>query len=301
MGIDYLDNDVGYFIGLVTARGETSFKGKVKRISVEFPFKNLMVEGIKKKIDQKDQILLSLDRVVNRINELTDVSVRKEESEYSVYLIIESLKNTMFFRNVNMLMNGKSIYYEFQVPDEIFKSDKSIKMEFLRGFADVAGSARWANRNRWKKTRIYLDVLNSPSNWNLPTQICHLLQDHLEVPLDVIQWGHPNTRDPNLKEYKQGREDAWAWAREHKIKVFADDFERIGFYMSHKQEILKELADYNREQGFDKAKFCSPPKRRKSKRIHPSENSEKLPPCDKRQTLRFLLGDLRGCWLREIR
>lgn len=273
--LDYIDEDVAYFIGQVTARGEISDKGGVKRISIEFPFRNLKVEGIKKKITQRDKILLSLDRVINRINELADVNVRKNESERSVYLILETLKNTMFLRNIKMLMKGKSSYYEFEVPDQIFESDDSIKNEFIRGFADVAGSARWANRNRWGKCRVYLDVLNSPLNWRLPIQICHILQDHLETPVDVIQWGHPNTRDPNLKEYKEGRKDAWA--REHQIKIFADDFEKIGFYMSHKQEILEELAEYNRKEGFGKAKFCNPPKRRKSKPKHPSENSEKLP------------------------
>lgn len=274
--LDYIDPDVAYFIGLVTARGEISDSGGVKRISIEFPFRNLKVEGIKKKITQKDQILLSLDRVINRVNELADVNIRKDESERSVHLIIETLKNTMFLRNTKMLMKGRSSYYEFEVPDQIFEFDESIKKEFIRGFADVAGSARWANRNRWKKCRVYLDVLNSPSNWRLPIQICYILQDHLGIPVDVIQWGHPNTRDPNLREYKKGREEAWA--REHQIKVFADDFEKIGFYMSHKQEILEELAEYNRKKGFDKAKFCNPPKRKRSKPKHPSENSEKLPP-----------------------
>ncbi|MEM1948924.1 MAG: hypothetical protein QXO30_02070 [Candidatus Caldarchaeum sp.] len=274
--LDYIDEDVAYFIGLITARGEISDQGGVKRISIEFPFRNLEVEGIKKKITQKDKILLSLDNVINRVNELADVNVRKTESERSIYLVLETLKNTMFLRNVKMLMKGRSSYYEFEVPDQIFQSSDSIKKEFVRGFADVAGSARWANRNRWGKCRVYLDVLNSPSNWRLPVQMCHLLQDHLGIPIDVIQWGHPNTRDPSLKEYQAGRKDAWA--REHQIKIFADDFEKIGFYMSHKQEILEELAEYNREQGFTKANFCNPPKRRKTKPRHPSEASEKLPP-----------------------
>lgn len=273
---DYIDPDVAYFIGLVTARGEISDTGGVKRISIEFPFRNLRVEGIKKRITQKDQILLSLDHVINRVNELADVNMRKDESEHSVYLVVETLKNTMFLRNTKMLMKGKTSYYEFEVPDQIFASDEAIKKEFIRGFADVAGSARWANRNRWGKCRVYLDVLNSPLNWRLPIQICYLLQDHLGIPVDVIQWGHPNTRDPNLREYKKGRKDAWA--REHQIKIFAVDFEKIGFYMSHKQEILEELADYNRKKGFDKAKFCKPPKRKRSKLKHPSENSQKLPP-----------------------
>jgi hypothetical protein len=270
-----MDPDVAYFIGLVTARGEISDRGRVKRISVEFPFRNLEVEGIKKKITQKDKILLSLDHVINRVNELTDVNIRKHESERSVYLIIETLKNTMFLRNIKLLMKGKTTYYEFEIPSQIFESEETVKKEFIRGFADVAGSARWANRNRWGKCRVYLDVLNSPLNWSLPTQICYLLQDHLGIPVDVIRWGHPNTRDPSLKEYSKGRREAWA--REHQIKIFADDFEKIGFYMSHKQEILEELATYNREKGFDKAKFCNPPKRIRRKPKHPSEKSKKLP------------------------
>jgi hypothetical protein len=274
--VDYLDEDVAYLIGLLTARGEISYHGSVKRISIEFPFRNLVVEGIRKKITQKDKILLSLDKVINRVNELTDANVRKTESEHSVYLVLETLKNTMFLRNVKTLMKGKSSYYEFEIPEQIFTASDSIKKEFVRGFADVAGSARWANRNKWGKCRVYLDVLNNPFNWRLPVQMCHLLQDHLGIPVDVIQWGHPNTRDPSLREYNEGRVDAWA--REHQIKIFADEFDKIGFYMSHKQEILAELAEYNRKAGFAKGDFCNPPKRRKTKPKHPSEDSEKLPP-----------------------
>jgi hypothetical protein len=273
--VDYLDPDVAYYIGLVTARGRISDSGGVKRITIEFPFRNLKVEGIKKSIVQKNEILLSLDKAIARVNELTEGQIRKEETEHSVSLIIETLKNSMFIRDTKMLMKDKTSFYEFEVPDQIFQADSGIQKEFLRGFADVAGSARAANINRWGKHRVYLDVLNSPSNWKLPVQICHLLQDYLEVPIDVIQWGHPNTRDPSLKEYKAGRKDAWA--REHQIKIFADDFEKIGFYMSHKQEVLEELADYNRKKKFAKAKFCSPPKRKKNKLKHPAEKSAKLP------------------------
>mgnify|MGYP000020472284 CR=1 FL=1 len=168
-----------------------------------------------------------------------------------------------------------------------------IKKEFLRGFADVV-SARYSNRNRWGKCRIYLDVLNP--NWRLPVQLCHLLQDYLHVPVDTITWGHPNIRDPKLKDYRNGKRHAWA--REHQIKIFADDFKQIGFYMEHKQEILEELAEYNEVKGFEKAKYCDPPKEIRKKPRHPEENSDKLP-----ETLRGrhydsswqICADL-GCW-----
>jgi hypothetical protein len=274
--LDYIDEDVAYLLGLITARGEITTRSGVKRIAIEFPFRNLEVVGINKEITQKDKILLSLDNVISRINELVDVNIRKVENSQSVFLVLETLKNTMFLRNIRMLMKEKSSYYEFEIPTQIFDAPDTVKKEFVRGFADVAGSARWANRNKWGKCRVYLDVLNSPWNWRLPIQMCYLLQDHLKIPVEVIQWGHPNMRDPKLKDYKVGRKDAWA--REHQIKIFADDFVKIGFYMSHKQEILEELAEYNQTKRFQKAKFCTPPKGKKPKRKHPAEKSEKLPP-----------------------
>jgi hypothetical protein len=70
---DYIDHEVAYFLGLVTARRQLSDSGGVKRVTIEFPFRNLMVEGIKKRIKQREQILLSLDKVITRVNELTDV------------------------------------------------------------------------------------------------------------------------------------------------------------------------------------------------------------------------------------
>lgn len=55
--------------------------------------------------------------------------------------------------------------------------------EYLRGFADVAGNVRPANRYVDGKNRVRLDILNYPTNWRLPVQLCHLLQERLEVPV----------------------------------------------------------------------------------------------------------------------
>ena len=271
---DYIDPDVAYLLGLIVARGEFSGLSGVNRIKIEFPFKNLQVRGIEKEIKQRDKILVSLRKVRSRINELTDMNIKEIENKHSIFIIMETMKNTVFWRNLRYLLHGKTNYYEFEIPDVIFKLDTNIKKEFIRGFADVAGSARFSNRDIQGKCRVYLDVLNS--NWYLPIQLCHLLQDHLNIPVDTIAWGHPNIRDPNLNEYNEGRRNAWT--REHQIKIFAEDFEKIGFYMEHKQEILNELARYNREHGFKESKFCTPPKRiRKKKPEHPEEKSEKLP------------------------
>lgn len=270
----YIDSDVAYLLGLIVARGEISTSGRINRITIEFPFRNLMVEGIKTKIDQKDQILISLREVSKRLNELTDIQIREEDTENAVYLILETMKNTIFFRNLTALLQNKTSHLEFHVPKEIIEESKRIQKEFVRGYADVAGSARWSNRNRWSRTRVYLDILNP--NWHLPVELCWLIQDQLKVPIDTITYGHPNLRDPKLKEYKAGRKTAWA--REHQIKIFTDQFEKIGFYMSHKQTVLEELAEYNRAEKLTKVRFCKPPKRiRSTDPSHPGEKSKKLP------------------------
>lgn len=112
----------------------------------------------------------------------------------------------------------------------------------------------------------------------MPIQICKILQDKpLNIPVNTIDWGHPNIRNGNVEEYGRGREQAWA--REHQLKVYAEYFEPIGFRIIHKNEILKELAQYNREHfAARRTKPCVPPKKRqRTKCSHPEENSDKLP------------------------
>jgi len=275
MNLDYLDTDVAYFLGLLVGRGEIApaLAGGVRRLSIEFPFKNLEVAGIKKSYSQRNELIVGLQPSIQRISELTEANFSTSQTDHSVVLTIESIKNSMFWRNINLLMSDKRTHYEFDIPLQIFEGDDEIKKEFLRGYADVAATARVSNADQAGRHRIYIDVLNP--NWRLPVQLCHLLQDHLNIPVQTITYGHPNLRDPQLVEYKAGRADAWA--REHQVKVYCEAFARVGFYMPHKQEILGELAEYNR-RNFGRSNFCSPPKRLGEKKPkHPGEKSVKLP------------------------
>jgi len=273
---DYLDTDVAYFLGLLVGRGEITppQAGGVRRLKIEFPFKSLEVTGIKKSYKQRNELIVGLQPSLSRISELTEASISTSQTEHSVVLTIESIKNSMFWRNINLLMKDKRAYYEFDIPTQIFEADDQVKKEFLRGYADVAATARASNVDQGGRHRVYIDVLNL--NWRLPVQICHLLQDHLNVPVQTIDYGHPNTRDSHLVEYKQGREDAWA--REHQLKVYCEAFAPVGFWMPHKNEILNELAEYNKEKFGHTPNFCSPPKRLGEKKPrHPGEKSDKLP------------------------
>ena len=163
-----------------------------------------------------------------------------------------------------------------EVPEIIYHAEEEVKKEFLRGIADVTGSIGTGGRDQAGRHRVYISILNE--NWILPIQICKILQNKpLNIPVNTIDWGHPNTRNGNLKDYDKGREQAWA--REHQLKVYAEYFEPIGFRIIHKNGILKELAEYNRENFANReSKLCIPPKKRQRQKCsHPEENSERLP------------------------
>jgi len=172
--------------------------------------------------------------------------------------------------------DNKRSFKDVGIPPEIFSASEVIKKEFIRGVADVTGHARASNAFRNGRHRIYFEIHNA--NWHMPVQLCTLLQSEpLFIPVQTIDWGHPNTRNGNVKEYNAGKKTAWS--REHQLKIFAEHFEPIGFRIEHKNEILSEMAGYNKSAFPDrKDKLCTPPKRITRRKIHhPSENAERLP------------------------
>jgi nicotinamide mononucleotide adenylyltransferase len=89
------------------------------------------------------------------------------------------------------------------------------------------------------------DNIENPVNWFLAVDVANLLMD-LDIPVHTIDWGHPNTRDPDLKDYNRGKKNAWF--REHQVKIFADEFEKVGFKIIHKMKALTQLAEINKKE-----------------------------------------------------
>lgn len=273
----FLDPDMAYLLGLIVGRGTIRESSGMRQLIIEYPFKNLVAQGIKKSFCAKDKILLSLDETVTRLGELIEITPKKLSSENSVSIVIESTKYGLFWRNIDHLLLNKKSFREMEIPNILFNASEGIKKEFLRGVADVTGSIGTGGRDQAGRYRVYISILND--NWKLPIQICKLLQDSpLTIPVNTIDWGHPNIRNGNLKDYNRGATQAWA--REHQLKVYAEFFEKVGFRIIHKNEILKEVAEENRKNfPKRKPKLCNPSKKREKQRIsHPEETSEKLPP-----------------------
>lgn len=263
--IDYIDADVAYLLGLITARGRISDIGRVKQIVIEFPYQSLKVDGISGSFDTNTSIRLGLQQIQERILEVTGADVSISSSENSIVLVIRFLRNTMVWRNILMHTQEYTGFENFVVPEIFFSPSvpNDWKREYIKGFADVAGNVRYSNRYIDKRNRVRLDVLNYPTNWDMPVQICTLLEEHLAVPIQLITWGHPNM-NRNF--------------REHQINIFAVPFEKIGFSLPHKQTILEEFIQQDKKN-FQNKKYNPCLGRRKlqnKKKKDDREDSEKL-------------------------
>jgi len=266
----FLNEDTAYFIGLIIGRGIITMSIDKLGLVIGFPFKNLEAISPNKKFNTQMYLANSLDKVVDRLKNLgLDVRKNNNEDNKGVDLIIRWQTTDLIWQLLVYLLNGDfTDYHSFRIPKAVFQADKEKQREFLRGYFDVTGHVRCSNAQFGKEDqqRVYLEV--DHRNWFLVLDLCKLLEK-VGIPIESIDFGHPNFRDPNFKKEKG------FWAKEHQLKIFANQFLPIGSYLKHKQEVLADLANMNKEglgNQKKRKKF-----RKKEKPQHPEEFSEKLP------------------------
>ena len=269
---NYLDPDVAYLLGLIAIRGTLYENPGDKRIVIEFPFKSLVVERAGVSVNQQQQLQIAAGEIRDRLYELLETDISVSRSPSSIEFTIRFLRNSMAWRNIGYLLRGKRSYAEFEVPKAVMESpEQVIQIEFVRGVADAGGFIRDSNRYLDGRRRVYIEVNNR--NWIFPIQLCALLQQHLGIPVQTIQWGHPNVRQSRVPEGS-------AWAKEHQVKIFAEAFQRVGFHVSYKQEILQEFAQEDLQRGCQLPPKCNPNpniRRVERKPRHTGEKSTLLP------------------------
>jgi len=270
--LDYIDTDVAYLVGMIVARGSFHQDGDVRRLVIQFPYRHEAMTPIPgsqiNNIDRETALRLSLDGIRARISELLEVDLRVERKAHEVSLYAVFPRETIGWRDLRFITGGKSNYLEFEVPDVIFNSDSTIQKEFVRGIADTSCEPSYSDLYIDQRQRIVIQV--QFGNWILPIQLCKLLQEHLCVPVSNILWGHPNLRAPG---------GGSGWAKETRIRIFAEGFEPIGFYFEYKQKLFREMVKFNKDRGYPPPKVCNPKtkKIRGRKSHHEDENSERLP------------------------
>ncbi|HPD17843.1 MAG TPA: hypothetical protein PLE19_23135 [Planctomycetota bacterium] len=271
--VDYLDPDVAYLLGMITARGMFQTEGDIRRLLIRFPYRldsMNTLPGSALSFDRETELRLCLDDVRRRINELLEVDIEVERLQHEVALKAVFTKNTMSWRNLQLLCDYKTSYREFEVHEAIRSAPEDMLKEFLRGIADTSAEPSAADHYMQPEGRQRIVIQFQHDNWTLPIQVCHLLQVRLGVPVQEILWGHPNTRAPK---------GGGSWAKEHRMRIFAEDFRPIGFGFRFKQLLFEELARWNEEHARGSQRLCNPKVRkvRNRKPRHPDEGSERLP------------------------
>jgi len=269
----FLTEDVAYLLGLIIGRGTIIKSTELNKLVIDFPFKNLeAVSPIDQSKRYDTQIYLpnSLDKIIERVKRLgLDTNKINDEDNRGVSIVVVWRKTDLTWQLLSYLLNGDfSDYHSFRIPKAIFQADKEKQKEFLRGYFDVTGYVRVSNAQFGKQDqqRIYLEV--DHRNWFLVLDLYKLFEI-IEIPIESVDFGHPNFRDPNFTK------PSGFWAKEHQVKIFANQFLPIGSYLKHKQEVLVDLAKMNKSNigCFNVEKKY----RIKQKMQNPEEKSERLP------------------------
>jgi hypothetical protein len=269
-GEQYFDSDMAYLLGMIMARGELFDDARRRLLTISFPFRSetpTLPEGSRLAIDFETGYRMAIEGIRTRIQQLLGEFVDSATARNLVTLTVAFPQVTIAWRNIKALCGGRTTYRHFSIPPAVIAAPVTQQHEFVRGFVDAAAIPSASDVDPNGLHRISIQIQHD--NWGLPIQLCSLIQCSLGVPVQNILWGHPNLRAPS---------GGTAWAKEHRMRVYADRFLAIGFAFPWKQQVLQELAQVN-SAAAGRSTLCDPRKRtRGTKPPNEEESNPKLPP-----------------------
>ena len=268
-----MNPQMAYLIGMILGNGEIQRSNTDTTVTIDIPHKNLRddagrevtvyVKASRTDIRTIIEPLIGRALPITQDKHSTKISFRKPNEDYTMREIMRFIGNGV--HHSTMTMN-----------QELFTITTNEKKELLRGMADVTAYIRRSNIafGQSGHHRVYIEI---PGNWNMVIDIANMLKT-LDIPVQTIDFGHPNFRDSNLKKYNEGM--PYYWKKEHQLKVWANEFLPIGFNIQHKQQALEKYAEEllyymipNQTHHF----YWEMRSRNVIKPIHPMENDASLP------------------------
>jgi len=230
-----MNNEMAYLLGMVCGNGEIQRGSTETTISVEIPHKKLTTENNQ---DVQIYVRASIADIRAIVEPLIGAGIEFIQTRSATSISFVKPNSNYIMRELLRFIGNASSHENIRINSEVYEFTRDEKVQFLKGFADVTGYIRRSNYYYDKHVhRVYLEV---PHNWYLVTDICNILKD-VDVPVQNINWGHPNFRDGSLANFNEGKINSWK--KEHQIKIFANEFRPIGFAVVHKAETLEQLAN----------------------------------------------------------
>ena len=273
-----MNREMSYLLGLICGNGEIKRGASETTVSIEIPHKKLATENNN---DVRIYVRASITDIRAVLEPLIGTGLSfAQQDNYSIISFTKQ-NNEYLMREILRYIGNAVSHENIRINDEVFDFTRDEMLSFLQGFADVTGYIRRSNYFFKKYMhRVYLEV---PHNWFLVTDVCRLLKE-VNIPVQAIDWAHPNMRDGNLVKFNEGKPDFWK--KEHQIKIWANEFLPIGFAVLHKKEALEIFAKELTKGIEEEVKVVEELTHRfywesngknKLKPNHPSENDEFIP------------------------
>jgi len=268
-----MNTEMAYLLGLVLGNGEIQQDATRTKVTIDIPYKNLKTD------DEKDvaiYVKASTVDIRSIIEPLIGYKLTVSETKHSTKMTFEKANEEYVVREMLRLIDGGRHHSTMRMNPDLFSITTDEKKALLRGIADVTGYIRKSNiaYGEMGAHRVYIEI---PGNWNMVIDVSNMLAD-VDIPVQTIDFGHPNFRDGNLEKYNEGKRTFWK--KEHQVKIYANEFLPVGFNIKHKQDALEryaeELLKYKDPVKTHKF-YWEKPIRRRKKPIHPGENDPSLP------------------------
>ena len=299
---------LAYLVGLIVGRGRLFESG---RVVIEFSHTKKNIDGIahcpkcnsvatqkKKYYSCKNSkcglngfvpIQRTYDQVVETKSSINSeiIPFLREALEFKSS-VMANLSITLLILDFDLADNGwiklteilgnEFHFHTGHIPQEVFEFEKQKQIEFVNGLLDTSGfpnAGGWLPRkgeNSEIRQRVYFQVVR---NWGLVVEIDNFLRSEFGIPIQTIDWGHPNIRDAKLTDALAGKSSSYA--REHQLKVYPEYLKEFKFRISSKQKMLDELLSHNIFGGFFNREDWFPPDKIKSfKPHHPDELNPRM-------------------------
>ena len=233
-----MNTEMAYLLGMITGNSEIQRGPLTTTISIDIPHKKMETEFQK---DVAIYVKASITDIRTILEPLLGASLKFIQNPKISILSFTKPNEDYLVREIMRYIGYASSSNNIRISPEVYNFTFDERKQFIKGFADVTGYIRRSNYAFTEPNyRVYFEI---PHNWDLVIDFCKLLQS-VDIPVQNIDWAHPNMRDGNLKKYNEGKPDFWK--KEHQIKVWAVEYQHIGFQILHKQEALDYFADKQR-------------------------------------------------------
>lgn len=272
--------EMAYLLGMICGNGEIQRTATNTIVSIDIPHKKLQTEEIH---DVKLYVKASISDIRSTVEPLIGAGLDFIQNKSSTILSFTKPNSDYLIREINRYIGNAVSHNDICIQKDIFDCTHDERRQFIKGFADVTGYIRRSNYYVGAKYqhRVYFEI---PHNWQMVIDICNLLKS-TDIPVQNIDWAHPNMRDGQLKKVNEGKPNFWK--KEHQVKVWANEFVPVGFGIIYKQQVLEmysdELLAGYRQDDKDPEKYThryyweTRKIRNKEKPIHPGEDDECIP------------------------